>query len=451
VYAESREAAIAGDLLEGFRGVLVSDFYAAYDSVPCAQQKCLIHLMRDINEDLHKNPFDSELKEIAGRFGSLLREIVETIDAHGLKARYLTKRKPSAMGFIEHVVGMKCVTEAGLALTKRTWSLERCMRRREFIAGFCIATALPARAQQTTSKMRRVGFLTRETDASVSTQIDAFRQRLGELGWVEGKTISIVYRDANGQLDRLRALAGELVAQNVDVIVTVNTPPSQAAKEVTSTIPIVIAVSADPVGAGLVQSLGNPGDNVTGLSLLAPDTDQKALDFLKQTRPKTNRVLMIVDPKNPGMMLRFKAIQTAVPKLAIELQPILAVSSIELVGALAVAAKNAPDSLFVLSPIYAAYRNEIVEFAIQMKVPILFDTSGLARETNALLSYGADISDLFRRAAMLVDKILKGAKPADLPVEQPTKFELVINLKTARALGIDVAPQLQQLADEVIE
>jgi putative ABC transport system substrate-binding protein len=325
------------------------------------------------------------------------------------------------------------------------------MRRREFIAGFCIATALPARAQQTTSKMRRVGFLTRETDASVSTQIDAFRQRLGELGWVEGKTISIVYRDANGQLDRLRALAGELVAQNVDVIVTVNTPPSQAAKEVTSTIPIVIAVSADPVGAGLVQSLGNPGGNVTGLSLLAPDTDQKALDFLKQTRPKTNRVMMIVDPKNPGMMLRFKAIQTAVPKLAIELQTILAVSSIELVGALAVAAKNAPDSLFVLSPIYAAYRNEIVEFAIQMKVPILFDTSGLARETNALLSYGADISDLFRRAAMLVDKILKGAKPADLPVEQPTKFELVINLKTARALGIDVAPQLQQLADEVIE
>jgi hypothetical protein len=119
VYAESREAAIAGDLLEGFRGVLVSDFYAAYDSVPCAQQKCLIHLMRDINEDLHKNPFDSELKEIAGRFGSLLREIVETIDTHGLKARYLTKHKPSAMGFIEHVVGMKCATEAGLALTKR--------------------------------------------------------------------------------------------------------------------------------------------------------------------------------------------------------------------------------------------------------------------------------------------------------------------------------------------
>jgi putative ABC transport system substrate-binding protein len=201
----------------------------------------------------------------------------------------------------------------------------------------------------------------------------------------------------------------------------------------------------------MVKSLGKPGGNVTGLSLLAPDTDQKALDFLKQTLPKATRVMMIVDPKNQGMMLRFKAIQTAVPKLAIELQSILAASSSELVGTLAAAAKDPPDSLFVLSPIYAVYRKEIVEFATKMKVPILFDTSGLAREPNALLSYGADISDLFRRAAMLVDKILKGAKPADLPVEQPTKFELVINLKTARALGIDVAPQLLQLADEVIE
>jgi putative ABC transport system substrate-binding protein len=327
------------------------------------------------------------------------------------------------------------------------------MRRREFIAGLCIATALPlaVRAQQTMSKMRRIGFLTRETDASISTQIDAFRQRLRELGWVEGKSISIVYRDAKSQLDRLRALAGELVALNVDVIVTVYTPPTQAAQEATSTIPIVVAVSADPVGAGLVRSLGKPGGNVTGLSLLAPDTDQKALEFLKRTLPKTNRVMLIVDPNNQGMMLRFKAIQTAVSKLEIELQTILAVGSNELVGALTAAARDPPDSLFVFSPIYAAYRNEIVEFATKMKVPILFDTSGLARETNALLSYGADHSDLLRRAAVLVDKILKGAKPADLPVEQPTKFELVINLKTARALGIDVAPQLQQLADEVIE
>jgi ABC-type uncharacterized transport system substrate-binding protein len=326
------------------------------------------------------------------------------------------------------------------------------MRRRDFLTLLSATAACPGAAwAQQRGKLPTIGFLTRETDASVSTQIDAFRQRLRELGWVEEKTISILYRDADGQFDRLRALAGELVAQKVDIIVTVNTPPSQAAKEATSTIPIVIAVSADPVGAGLVRSLGSPGGNVTGLSLLAPDTDQKALDFLRQTRPKANRVMMIVDPKNPGMMLRFNAIQTAVPKLAIDLQPILALSSTELNEALAAAAKNPPDSLFVLSPIYAAYRHEIAEFVTRTKVPILFDTSGLAREPNALLSYGADISDLFRRAATLVDKILKGAKPADLPVEQPTKFELVINLKTARALGIEVAPQLLQLADEVIE
>jgi putative tryptophan/tyrosine transport system substrate-binding protein len=327
------------------------------------------------------------------------------------------------------------------------------MRRREFVAGLCIATfwSLAVRAQQTVPQVRRIGFLTRKTDASVSAQIDAFRKRLRELGWVEGRNISIEYRDADGQLDRLRALADDLVALNLDVVVTVDTPPTQAVKQATSTIPIVIAVSADPVGAGLVASLGRPGGNITGLSLLAPDTDQKALDFLKQTLPKTNRVMMIVDPKNQGMMLRFQAIQTVAPKLAIHLQSILAVRSSELVLALAAAATDPPDSLFVLSPIYAAYGKEIVEFATKMKLPILFDTGALAREPNALLSYGADISDLFQRAAMVVDKILKGAKPADLPVEQPTKFELVINLKTARTLGIDVAPQLQQLADEVIE
>src|SRR5215468_3714750 len=299
------------------------------------------------------------------------------------------------------------------------------MRRREFIAGLFIATALPlaVRAQQTISKMRRIGFLTRKTDASVSAQIDAFRQRLRDLGWVEGKSISIEYRDADGQLDRLRALANELVALNVDVIVTVDTPPTQAAKQATSTIPIVVAVSTDPVGAGLVSSLAHPGGNTTGLALLAPETDQKGLEFLKQTLPKTNRVVMIVDPKNPGMMLRLKAIQSAAPKLAIDLQSIPALGSSELADALA-AAKQPPDALFVLSPIYAAYRNEIAEFATKRKLPILFDTSGLAGEPGALLSYGADISDLFRRAATFVDKILKGTKPADLPVEQPTKFEL---------------------------
>ena len=199
------------------------------------------------------------------------------------------------------------------------------MRRRDFIKGIvgsAIAWPLVAGAQQQSGKIYRVGLLTRKTDASVANQINAFRHGLRDLGWIEGTSISIEYRDAEGQLDRLQALAAELVALNVDVIVTVDTPPTLAAKQATSTIPIVVAVSADPVGAGLVSSLAHPGGNTTGLALLAPETDQKGLEFLKQTLPKTNRVVMIVDPKNPGMMLRLKAIQSAAPKLAIELQSI---------------------------------------------------------------------------------------------------------------------------------
>ena len=327
------------------------------------------------------------------------------------------------------------------------------MRRREFITfvGGAVATPLAVRAQQQSGKTARIGLLTRKTDASVSAQIDAFRQGLADLGWVEGRNIRIEHRDAEGQAERLLALAVELVGLNVDVIVTVDTPPTKAAKQATSTIPIVVAVSADPVGAGLVESLARPGGNTTGLSLLAPETDQKTLDLLKEALPKTRRVAMIFDPKNQGMMFRLRALETAAPKLAIELQSIPALSASELAGALATAATDPPDALIVLSPIYAAYRNEIVEFATETKVPLAFDTRGLAAEPGALLSYGADISALLRRTATFVDKILKGAKPANLPVEQPTRFELVINLKTAKALGVDVPWFLQQRADEVIE
>ena len=252
-------------------------------------------------------------------------------------------------------------------------------------------------------------------------------------------------------MDRLGPLAAELAALNVDVIVTVDTPPTQAALRATSTIPIVIAVSADPVGAGLVKSLSHPGGNATGLSLLAPETDQKTLEVLKDTLPKTRRVAMIFDPKNRGMMIRLKAIEAAAARLAIELQTIPALSSNELEAALNSAAIDPPDALFVLSPIYAAHQKEIVEFVTKAKVPMLVDTSGLAGESGALLSYGADISALFRRAATFVDKILKGAKAADLPVEQPAKFDLVINLKTAKTLGLNVPSTVLLRADRVIE
>ena len=328
------------------------------------------------------------------------------------------------------------------------------MRRRHFITLIGSAAAawpLAARAQPQPGKTARMGLLTRKTDASVSAQIDAFRGGLANLGWVETKNLHIEHRDAEGQVDRLVVLAAELVSLNVDALVTVDTPPTQAAKKATRTIPIVIAVSADPVGAGLVEGLAHPGGNVTGLSLLAPETDQKTLELLKEVLPKAKRVAMIFDPKNQGMMSRLRAVETAAPKLGIELQSISALTANGLAEALASAAKDPPSALIVLSPIYAAYQNEIVEFATRTKVPLSFDTRGLAREPEALLSYGADISDLFRRAATFVDKILKGAKPSDLPVEQATKFELVVNRKTAKAMGIEIPTGILLRADEVIE
>ena len=327
------------------------------------------------------------------------------------------------------------------------------MRRRAVITLLAGTAVLPVSAfgQQRPANAARIGLLTRKTDASVTNQISAFRQGLQDLGWIEGKNVTIEHRDAGGAVDRLAPLAAELVAHNVDVIVTVDTPPTQAAKQATSTIPIVVAVSADPVGAGLVESLAHPGGNTTGLSLLAPETDQKTLELLKEVLPKITRVAMIFDPKNQGMMFRLRALETAAPKLAIEFQSIPALSTRELASALTTAAMAPPDALIVLSPIYAAYRNEIVEFVTKTRVPLSFDTRGLAAEPGALLSYGADISALLRRAATFVDKILKGAKPADLPVEQPTKFEFVINIKTAKALGIEVPISMQLLADEVIE
>ena len=325
------------------------------------------------------------------------------------------------------------------------------MRRRAFITLLAGTAVLPVSAfgQQRPANAARIGILTRKTDASVTNQISAFRQGLQDLGWIEGKNVTIEHRDAGGEVIRLAPLAAELVARNVDVIVTVDTPPTQAAEQATSTIPIVIAVSADPVGAGLVKSLSHPGGNATGLSLLAPETDQKTLEVLKETLPGTKRVAMIFDPNNRGMMLRLKAVEVAAAKLSLELQSIAAPGANELT--LALVAMERPDAVFVLSPIYAAYQKEIAEFATKTRVPLLVDTSGLAGEPGALLSYGADITSLFRRAATFVDKILRGAKPADLPVEQPAKFDLVINLRTAKALGLNVPPTILLRADKVIE
>ena len=294
-------------------------------------------------------------------------------------------------------------------------------------------------------------FFNTEKRRSVLTQIGAFHQKLHDLGWIEGNNIRIAYRDADGELNRLDSLALELVNLNVDVIVTVDTPPTQAAKRATSTIPIVVAVSADPVGAGLVENFARPGGNTTGLSLLAPETDQKTLELLKETIPDAKRVSMIVDPHNRGMMRRVGAIKTAAIELKIEFELIPVRDKEALLSELVTLTNMPPDALMVLSPIYAAYGKEILDFAAKKKVPICCDTIGLARQPGVLLSYGADISDLFRRVAIFVDKILNGAVPADLPVEQPTTFELVVNLKTAKTLGLTVPFSVLARADEVIE
>jgi putative ABC transport system substrate-binding protein len=314
-----------------------------------------------------------------------------------------------------------------------------------------VAGPLSAVAQQQTGITPRIGFLARTSAATLAPLLDSFRYGLHDLGWIEGKNITIEYKFGDGQLNRLGELASELVRLKVDVIVTVDTPPTPAARQATSTIPIVIAVSADPVGAGLVASLAHPGGNITGLSLLAPETDQKNLEILKETMPTAKRIAMIWDPNNRGMTLRLIAIQAAALKLEMTIQSIAAPSPDELAGGLTAAAKNPPDALIVLSPIYAAHRNEIVNFTTKTGVPLTFDTRNLAQEPGSLLSYGVDLALLFQRAATYVDKILKGAKPADLPVEQPTKFELVINLKTAKALGLTIPQSILARADEVIE
>jgi putative ABC transport system substrate-binding protein len=328
------------------------------------------------------------------------------------------------------------------------------MRRRGFItllSGAAAAVPFASLAQERSGQVARIGLLARTSSDSISPLLGSFRQGLRDLGWIEGKSISIEYQFADGQLSRLGDLAAELVRHNVDVIVTVDTPPTQAAQKATIKIPIVIAVSADPVGAGLVTSLAHPGGNTTGLSLLAPDSDQKNLELVKEALPKAKRVAMIWDPNNRGMTLRLTAIQATAPRLGIELQAIAAGRPDDLAGALAAATKNPPDALSVLSPIYAAYRNEILNFATTTKVPLIFDTKGLAHEPGALLSYGADLGVLFRQAAGYVDKILRGAKPGDLPIEQPTKFELVINLRTAKMLGLPIPQSVLLRADEVIQ
>jgi ABC-type uncharacterized transport system substrate-binding protein len=330
------------------------------------------------------------------------------------------------------------------------------VRRRDFIritAGSAAAWAWPAAAQQR-AKIARIGLLRTGTISDTGVNIDAFRQGLVELGYEEGAGFTIAAREADGRIERLPGLAKELVTLKVDVIVAVATPAGRAAQQATSTIPIVVTAMGDPVGDGLVASLARPGANVTGTTFLGPELVPKRLTFLKQLLPRLSRVAVLWQPGAFGERTTadmLKETKDAAAALGLQLQFVEAQSPNDLERAFSTIAKAGADAVLPFpSTMLFAERKRILDLAAMNKLPGMYNSREFV-ELGGLIAYGANLADLNRRAASYVDKILRGAKPASLPVEQPTKFELFINLKTAKSLGIDVPLLLQQLADVVID
>jgi putative ABC transport system substrate-binding protein len=326
------------------------------------------------------------------------------------------------------------------------------MRRRKFIALVGSAAAawpLAARAQPV-SKLPTIGFLGSATSATQGQWVAAFVQHLRELGWIEGRTIAIEFRWAEGRTERYAEIAAEFVRLNVDIIVTVGTPAVVAAKQATSIIPIVFASVGDPVGSGLVKTLARPGDNVTGLSQLGTDLAAKRLELLREVLSDLRQVGVLGNADNPASIAEMAEIQAASRTLGLAVAPVQIRRPDDIAPAFE-ALKGRADALDVLpDPLVNANRLRINILALGARWPTMHTFREYV-EAGGLMSYGPNLSDRFRRAADLVDKILRGAKPGDIPVEQPTKFELVINLTTAKALGLEVPPTLLARADEVIE
>src|SRR5215467_3650456 len=310
---------------------------------------------------------------------------------------------------------------------------------------------LAAEAQQV-GKMPRIGFLGVSFPSDRPFLLDAFRQRLRELGWVEGQNIVIDYRYAEDRVERLPDLAAELVRLKVDLIVSLGTQGVTAAKNATETIPIVMIAVRDPVGIGLIASLARPGGNVTGVSGTAGlEWVAKQLELLKETVPKIRRVAILSNPTNAYHKLAIREANVAARSLGVQLQLLEARGPNEFDGAFAAMAKERVGALLVLSDVMlSSHRTRLADLAAGSRLPAAYGNSESV-EAGGLMSYGPSFLDFYRRAATYVDKILKGAKPADLPVEQPMKFELVINLKAAKALGLEVPPLLIAQADELIE
>jgi putative ABC transport system substrate-binding protein len=316
------------------------------------------------------------------------------------------------------------------------------------LATVFLTTVLPAEAQHP-KKMPLIGYLSLASQPDL--QEEAFMQGLRDLGWVDGQSISIEYRWAAGNVDRLPALAEELVRLKVDLIVARATPVVQAAKNATSTIPIVMPVAADPVGTGLVASLARPGGNVTGMSAIMPELAGKRLELLREIVPKLSRVAFLAYGPGPGHRLFVKEAQDAAQSFRMGFQSLVLQGPEEIEGAFSAIAKERSGAL-IIHPILIAplgHGPRITALAVKHRLPTVSDGFGFA-ETGGLMFYGPDTTTMHRRAAFYVDKILKGAKPTDLPVEQPTKFELVINLKTAKQIGLTIPPNVLARADKVI-
>ncbi len=328
------------------------------------------------------------------------------------------------------------------------------MTRRAFLAtlaGGLLAAPRIADAQQP-GKVYRLGYLSAGSGTLSSPYTTAFRQGLRELGWIESQNIVIEYRSAEGQYDRLPALAAELVRLKVDVIVGVPTPGALAAKNATRTIPIVGVSLTDPVGLGLIASLARPGGNVTGVSYsVGTDIFGKDLELLREVVPKVRRVAVLSNPDGPAQPLTISNIKGAAQSLGLQLLLLEARGPGDFDGAFAAMTRERVGALLVVTdPVFIPHRARLVNLAAKNRLPSIF-TQRADVEAGGLMSYGPNFADMYRRAATYVDKILKSAKPADLPVEQPTKFELVINLKTAKALGLTIPQSVLQRADEVIQ
>jgi putative ABC transport system substrate-binding protein len=312
-----------------------------------------------------------------------------------------------------------------------------------------LTVPLAAEAQQV-GRTVTIGYLGNSSPALESNLVEAFREGLRQLGYVEGRNLIIKFAWAEGQQERHPALARELVRLTPDVILTAGTPGTLAAKQATQSIPIVTAIAGDAVATGLVASLAKPGGNVTGLSTLAPELDGKRLELLKEAVPKLSRVAVLRNPANPFTTIAWKAMQPAAETLGLKLQPVDASSPNDLDRALATIKAAHPDGLvLIVDRFLASYRASIVQFVATNRLPGMFPYPEFAQE-GGLMTYGPDYADLFRRTATYVDKILKGAKPGVLPIEQPTKFELIINLRTAKALGLAIPQSLLVRAEGVI-